>query len=186
VVADPDLDPPSADEDDDWPTRYSWLDDEQGETPHQANESGTPVNPAADTDDRPVPKASMPAGSGRDEAQDAPAGGAPAIVSAPPTVSGPAFDPEPATVPAPPTVPAPAFDPEPEPVPADDEPPAADAPGAAEADELVAVLHGVPRYHQPDCVLIRFLPDDGIQRLSVTQAKANGCTPCAACQPAQE
>jgi hypothetical protein len=48
----------------------------------------------------------------------------------------------------------------------------------------VTVLPGVPRYHQPDCVLIRFMPDDEIQRLPVAQAKADGCTPCAACQPA--
>ena len=52
-------------------------------------------------------------------------------------------------------------------------------------DDLVAVLPGVPRYHQPDCVLIRFLPESDVQRRSAAQAKADGCTPCAACQPVE-
>jgi len=189
-----------ADEDDDWPTRYSWLDDDP-------LESEAPVGPDDDAGTR---------------AADAD--------SAPPTVSGPALDPAPPTVPAsafgsaPPTVSAPAVnpepgnpepgnpepgnpepradlgtavhtdqdagsgrgtEPEPEPVLADAEPPSADAPDAAAAGALVAVLRGVPRYHQPDCVLIRFLPDDDIRRLPVAEAKADGCTPGGACQPAE-
>ena len=53
----------------------------------------------------------------------------------------------------------------------------------ASATELVAVVRGVPRYHEPDCVLIRFMPDSDVQRTTIPQAKDDGCTPCAACQP---
>ena len=68
---------------------------------------------------------------------------------------------------------------------ADGEPLSADTAGQVTGPAPVTVLRGVPRYHQPDCVLIRFLPEDDIQRLPVAQAKADGCTPCAACQPAE-
>jgi len=47
----------------------------------------------------------------------------------------------------------------------------------------VAVVRGVPRYHKPDCVLIRFMPEGDLQKLTVPQAKEDGCTPCTACQP---
>ena len=62
-------------------------------------------------------------------------------------------------------------------------------PGAAEDDAapeaaLVAVVPGVPRYHRTDCVLIRFMPEGDVKKLSVEAAKDTGCTPCAACQPA--
>jgi hypothetical protein len=74
---------------------------------------------------------------------------------------------------------------EPEAEPAGSEPPPADAQDPAPGDDLVAVLRGVPRYHQPDCILIRFMPEGDVQRLPAAQAKADGCTPCAACQPAE-
>jgi hypothetical protein len=48
----------------------------------------------------------------------------------------------------------------------------------------VSVIRGVPRYHDAECVLIRFMPEGDIQKLSIPQAKELGCTPCAACQPA--
>jgi hypothetical protein len=68
----------------------------------------------------------------------------------------------------------------------EDEPPAAPTADAmaADATALVAVVRGVPRYHEPDCVLIRFMPEGDLQKLTVPQAKEDGCTPCAACQPA--
>ncbi|HVT68407.1 MAG TPA: hypothetical protein VHF26_11695, partial [Trebonia sp.] len=50
---------------------------------------------------------------------------------------------------------------------------------------LVAVVPGVPRYHQPDCVLIRFMPHDDVQQLTVPAASEAGCTPCAVCRPAE-
>ena len=49
--------------------------------------------------------------------------------------------------------------------------------------KLVTVIPGVPRYHDPDCILIRFMDDDDIARKSIPEAKAANCTPCAACQP---
>ncbi len=39
---------------------------------------------------------------------------------------------------------------------------------------LVAVVRGVPRYHEADCVLIRFMPEGDVQKLTVPQAKEDG------------
>ena len=101
--------------------------------------------------------------------------------------------PKPPPAPQPEAAPAPA----PEDATADAGPDAApviDAPTAdaedTDGDEspeatLVSVIHGVPRYHQPDCVLIRFMREGDVQQLPVPEAKAAGCIPCAACQPAQ-
>jgi hypothetical protein len=50
----------------------------------------------------------------------------------------------------------------------------------------VTVVPGVPRYHLEDCILIRFMADDDLQKMTVQQATAAGCTPCRACQPAAE
>jgi hypothetical protein len=47
----------------------------------------------------------------------------------------------------------------------------------------VTVVPGVPRYHEPNCILIRFMPDDDVQKMTIPEAKEAGCTPCAACQP---
>ena len=48
------------------------------------------------------------------------------------------------------------------------EPPSAGQAGPdARRSAMVAVLPGVPRYHQPDCVLIRFMPEDDIQRMPI-------------------
>ncbi len=47
----------------------------------------------------------------------------------------------------------------------------------------MAVVRGVPRYHEADCVLIRFMPEGDVQKLTIPQAREEGCTPCAACQP---
>ena len=49
--------------------------------------------------------------------------------------------------------------------------------------KLVTVIPGVPRYHDPDCILIRFMDEEDIARKSIPEAKAANCTPCAACQP---
>jgi hypothetical protein len=61
----------------------------------------------------------------------------------------------------------------------EDEPPAPQRSGA----RLVTVIPGVPRYHEPDCILIRFMDEEDIARKSIPEAKAANCTPCAACQP---
>jgi hypothetical protein len=47
----------------------------------------------------------------------------------------------------------------------------------------VTVVPGVPRYHTANCILIRFMGDDDLQKMTVPEATATGCTPCRACQP---
>ena len=47
----------------------------------------------------------------------------------------------------------------------------------------VTVVPGVPRYHDEDCILIRFMADEDLQRMTVPEAEKAGCTPCRACQP---
>ena len=64
----------------------------------------------------------------------------------------------------------------------DDDEPRADDPQASGA-KLVTVIPGVPRYHDPDCILIRFMDEADIARKSIPEAQAANCTPCAACQP---
>jgi hypothetical protein len=78
---------------------------------------------------------------------------------------------------------------EPEPAPAaavhedkDDEATGTDDPQAT-GPKLVTVIPGVPRYHDPDCILIRFMDEADIARKSIPEAQAAKCTPCAACQP---
>jgi hypothetical protein len=50
----------------------------------------------------------------------------------------------------------------------------------------VTVVPGVPRYHTANCILIRFMGDDDVQKMTVPEATATGCTPCRACQPDSE
>jgi len=144
--------------------------------------------------------ASAPAGRGAGQAREAAADETPAgdvvadgdapdgdIPSAEATASVAVVGQEPGSA----TETGPQTETEREPGPAESETGDADGEGSAGQDGpaaaavMVAVLPGVPRYHQPDCVLIRFMPEDDIQRLPVAQAKADGCTPCAACQPAE-
>jgi hypothetical protein len=47
----------------------------------------------------------------------------------------------------------------------------------------VTVVPGVPRYHKRDCILIRFMGDRDLQKMTVAAARDAGCTPCRACQP---
>jgi hypothetical protein len=63
------------------------------------------------------------------------------------------------------------------------EPPSTAEGDAVPGADLVTVVPGVPRYHRTDCVLIRFMPEADVQKLSIAAAKDTGCTPCAACQP---
>jgi len=49
--------------------------------------------------------------------------------------------------------------------------------------EQVTVVPGVPRYHDADCILIRFMDGEGLERTTVAEAEKAGCTPCRACQP---
>jgi hypothetical protein len=60
------------------------------------------------------------------------------------------------------------------------------APGAAPASDLeVTVVPGVPRYHKANCILIRFMGDSDLDKMTVAGARAAGCTPCRACLPDQ-
>jgi hypothetical protein len=63
------------------------------------------------------------------------------------------------------------------------EPPSTAEGDAVPGADLVTVVPGVPRYHRADCVLIRFMPEGDVRKLSIAAAKDTGCTPCAACQP---
>ena len=47
----------------------------------------------------------------------------------------------------------------------------------------VIVVTGVPRYHRPGCILIRFLGKDDVESITREAAEASGCVPCRACQP---
>jgi hypothetical protein len=53
---------------------------------------------------------------------------------------------------------------------------------ASSSAREVTVVPGVPRYHDANCILIRFMPDDDVQRMPVAEAEKSGCTPCSACQ----
>jgi hypothetical protein len=50
----------------------------------------------------------------------------------------------------------------------------------------VTVVPGVPRYHHEDCILVRFLDDDDVERMSAAEAEKAGCTPCRACHPEED
>ena len=49
--------------------------------------------------------------------------------------------------------------------------------------DRVIVVTGVPRYHRPGCILIRFLGKDDVESITREAAEASGCVPCRACQP---
>jgi hypothetical protein len=49
----------------------------------------------------------------------------------------------------------------------------------------VSVVPGIARYHRADCILIRFLGEDDLERMAPADAEAVGCVPCKACRPDQ-
>ena len=55
--------------------------------------------------------------------------------------------------------------------------------GNETSSKQVTVVPGVPRYHEQNCILIRFMNDDDVQKMTVSEAAETGCTPCRACQP---
>jgi hypothetical protein len=180
-------------DDDDWPTRYSWLEDEETDeadgTADAADVTDAAETVAAETvavkavAPETVAAKTVPEEAKAAEPVAADAGSLDA--AAPPDAD--AEDHHPVT--------------------ADDAYAAADSaaeaaesgetPAAEAADEdedappappgsgarLVTVIPGVPRYHDPDCILIRFMDEEDIARKSIPEAKAANCTPCAACQP---
>jgi hypothetical protein len=63
----------------------------------------------------------------------------------------------------------------------------ADAATAPEADSRrVTVVPGVPRYHDEDCILVRFLDDGDVEHMSAAAAEKAGCTPCRACHSEED
>ena len=50
----------------------------------------------------------------------------------------------------------------------------------------VTVVPGIARYHKHDCILIRFLGEDDLEKMSIGKAEESGCVPCRACRPEKE
>jgi translation initiation factor IF-2 len=73
----------------------------------------------------------------------------------------------------------------PQAVPAPTEPAAAQPAPEADLQREVSVVPGVPRYHNARCILIRFMDQDDLDKMTVAAAKQAGCTPCRACLPDQ-
>jgi hypothetical protein len=183
-------DPGTAD-DDDWPTRYSWLEDDE------SDEGGTSGKPAAVDEVAEADEVAEVDEAAPDEAKPAePAAAELGSPEAPEPLD--ADSDQEAEVNADPEVHADASE---DPAAADDAYLAADSgaepaetlaaadredqpPAEQQSDaRLVTVIPGVPRYHDPDCILIRFMDEDDIARKSIPEAKAANCTPCVACQP---
>jgi hypothetical protein len=221
----------AVDEDDDWPTRYSWLDDDADEIGEAGETVATPVADAQPEGKSPVPAAAaddaadadadagsqdvatgMPANarpSARETADTAtPAAGTAGAAEGGIKDAADAGEPDADIIAFPSPGASTGLSQTSDPGPRDGLPVEAGEPGqegagdaaavseaggeppaAAEGDAaleaaLVAVVPGVPRYHRADCVLIRFMPEGDVKKLSVEAAKDAGCTPCAACQPA--
>lgn len=49
-------------------------------------------------------------------------------------------------------------------------------------DSQVAVIPGVPRFHAPNCILIRFMDESDLERMTLDEAQESGFTACTACQ----
>jgi hypothetical protein len=171
-------------DDDDWPTRYSWLEDDETD---EAAEAGKPADTAETGDVADVAEtvpdeatAAEPAEAGAEpdspdaESPDADADDHVATADDAETAADPAAETAETAEPG-----------ETLAVNAAHEDGDADEPSAPQRSDskLVTVIPGVPRYHDPDCILIRFMDEDDIARKSIPEAKAANCTPCAACQP---
>jgi hypothetical protein len=183
--------------DDDWPTRYSWLDEEPEE--NSASGDDKPADAVTVIASEPVPAGDATAPADVVAPEDAEPGESAdtAVSSAPPTLRLVARDPDPVVETAGTAEAADASDAletaataelSGEPEPEREQEPDADSPATEPAEStagtgLVTVVRGVPRFHEEDCVLIRFMPEGDTQKLPVAEARAAGCTPCAACQP---
>jgi hypothetical protein len=97
----------------------------------------------------------------------------------------------PTTEPAPDAPEPAAPEPEPEPAtatseaPATSEDPDTPEPAAVDLEREVTVVPGVPRYHHPHCLLIRFMGEGDLAKMTLGAARDSGCTPCRACLPDQ-
>jgi hypothetical protein len=59
------------------------------------------------------------------------------------------------------------------------------APADPDPGMEVTVVPGVPRYHNASCILIRFMGDSDLDKMTRAAAREAGCTPCRACLPDQ-
>ena len=162
-------------DDDDWPTRYSWLEDDESDEAAEPDAAEPDVAEVTDVTDA---AETEPAKTLSKEAKAA----EPDAASPDATATTPDADAEDHAAQAEDVAAAADSQPaEPADTPAVDE----DEPSAPRQSDvkLVTVIPGVPRYHDPDCILIRFMDDDDIARKSIPEAKAANCTPCAACEP---
>jgi hypothetical protein len=50
----------------------------------------------------------------------------------------------------------------------------------------VTVVPGIARYHKSDCILIRFLGEEDLEKMPLGKAEESGCVPCRACRPEKE
>jgi hypothetical protein len=66
-----------------------------------------------------------------------------------------------------------------------DEDPAAET-SASDPRREVTVVPGVPRYHNARCILIRFMGDGDLEKMTLAEARDAGCSACRACLPDQE
>jgi hypothetical protein len=58
-------------------------------------------------------------------------------------------------------------------------------PAGLDPNMEVTVVPGVPRYHNARCILIRFMGEDDLDKMTRAAAREAGCTPCRACLPDQ-
>jgi hypothetical protein len=57
---------------------------------------------------------------------------------------------------------------------------------SAETSRQVTVVPGIARYHNADCILIRFLGEEDLETMTLGRAEETGCAPCRACRPEKE
>jgi hypothetical protein len=160
----------SAESDDSWPRR-SWLLDDAEETSNAAAPEDNGREEAAETVAETAATATIPARDtdaadppAEDDPEDAPADAdADADATADLTASEPDRDNSDDT---------------------SDAAEASESPAGHEtSSKQVTVVPGVPRYHEQNCILIRFMADDDMQKMTVSEAAEAGCTPCRACHP---
>jgi hypothetical protein len=71
------------------------------------------------------------------------------------------------------------------PDPSDPSDPPEAASQAVDLEREVTVVPGVPRYHNTNCLLIRFMGQTDLEKMTLGAARQAGCTPCRACLPDQ-
>jgi len=133
--------------------------EDQHEAEHQPPQDSPP---AEETQRLPLPVAAT---SAADEAPAAPEAIPEAVLEAPPEA-------------VPDAAPASSEQPEPPAV-------TPDAPAPVDLQREVTVVPGVPRYHTPQCLLIRFMGEGDLEKTTLSAARQAGCTPCRACLPDQ-